>query len=114
MDEESAGKSEPCQSSSAGPQDGLIDFGSYSIEQLRELQFSVDRETFPQNFSNLLAALKQKEAAQTGQPVPQSLGYAGLFSSRAGILGWLLAKARRSPVYGAGAIELGAAHILLR
>jgi hypothetical protein len=61
MDDENAGRSEPSQSSAGGARDGLIDFGSYSIEQLRELQFSVDKEAFPLNFSNLIAALKKKE-----------------------------------------------------
>lgn len=47
MDEESAHKSEPSQSNSAGPEDGRIDFSNYSIEQLRELQFNVDKVAFP-------------------------------------------------------------------
>ncbi len=110
MDEDSADKSELSQPTPAGARDGLIHFEAYSIEQLRELQHSVDKHTFPLNFSNLLAALKQKEEqAQT----PQAQGYVGLFSSRTGVLGWLLAKARRSPVYGAGTIEPRSADILL-
>jgi membrane associated rhomboid family serine protease len=114
MDDESAGKSEPSGMSTAGPQDGLIDFRSYSVEQLRELQHSVDKQTFPLNFSNLIAALKRKEEEQSDPPSPQDDNYAGRFSSRTGILGWLSAKARRSPLYGAGTIELRSADILLR
>jgi rhomboid protease GluP len=114
MDDDSAGKSAPSQSSTASPKDGLIDFGSYSIEQLRELQFSVDKETFPLNFSNLIAALKRKEEAQISQTLPQSDAFAGRFSSRMGVLGWLASKARRSPLYGAGTIEPRAAEILLQ
>jgi membrane associated rhomboid family serine protease len=112
MDEDGAGKSEPSQMSAAGPRDGLIDFGSYSLEQLRELQHSVDKHTFPLNFSNLLAALGQR-GEQANQQSAKSLGFVGLFSSRAGILGWLAAKARRSPVYGTGTIEPRSADILL-
>jgi len=112
MDEDTARKSELSQSSTAGPRDGLIDFTLYSVEQLRELQHSVDKQAFPLNFSNLLAALRQKEEPAK-QPCAQSLGVGGLFSSRAGILGWLAAKVRRSPVYGAGTIEPRYADILL-
>jgi membrane associated rhomboid family serine protease len=114
MDDDSAGKSDPSQSSTAGPRDGQIDFSSYAIEQLRELQHSVDKQAFPLNFANLLATLEQKEALQTNLSSAQGPGYVGLFGSRPGILGWLAAKARRSPVYGSGAIELDSDHILLR
>jgi membrane associated rhomboid family serine protease len=113
MDEDGAGKSELSHSSTARPQDGRIDFLLYSIEQLRELQYSIDKNAFPQNFINLLAALKQKEEGTT-QPVAQSNGYAGQFTSKAGILGWIEAKVRRSPVYGTGSIEPGSSTILLR
>jgi membrane associated rhomboid family serine protease len=112
MDEDSARKSELSKSGTVNPRDGLIDFDHYSIEQLRELQHSVDKHAFPLNFSNLLAALKQKEE-QTKQLSVQSHGVVGLFSSRTGILGWLMAKGRRSPVYGAGTIEPRPADILL-
>ena len=112
MDEDSAEKSELSKSGTANPRDGLIDFDRYSIEQLRELQHSVDKHAFPLNFGNLLAALEQKEE-QAKQPSAQSQGVGGLFSSRPGIPGWLAAKARRSPVYGAGTIEPRSADILL-
>ena len=71
MDEDSAGKSELSDSSAARPQDGRIDFSLYSIEQLRELQYSIDKNASPQNFMNLLAALKRKEEG-TAQSVAQS------------------------------------------
>jgi membrane associated rhomboid family serine protease len=112
MDDESATKSVTSESITASPRDGLIDFGSYTIEQLRELKHSVDKNAFPLNFNNLLAALEQKEAVQTNQSSVHGPGL-GLFSSRPGFLGWLTAKARRSPLYGAGAIEPGPADILL-
>jgi membrane associated rhomboid family serine protease len=95
-----------------GPRDGLIDFAPYSIEQLRELQHSIDRNAFPLNFANLLAALKQKEEQSTQSSSP-SHGVVGRFGSSAGILGWLQAKAGRSPVYGAGTLEVRTSDILL-
>jgi membrane associated rhomboid family serine protease len=110
MDENSAAKSELSAPSPVSPRDGLIDFAGYSIEQLRELQHSVDKHTFPLNFSNLLAALKQKEEQSQ---IPQAHGYVGQYGSRTGILGWLAAKARRSPLYGTGTIEVRSADILL-
>jgi membrane associated rhomboid family serine protease len=113
MDEDSARKSEPSLSNTAGPRDGLIDFTLYSVEQLRELQHSLDKHAFPLNFTNLLAALKKKEEEQTTQSAAQSRGYAGLFGLRSGVLGWLGAKARRSPLYGSGTIEPGSGDILL-
>jgi rhomboid protease GluP len=112
MDEDSASKSELSESTTVGPRDGLIDFAPYSIEQLRELQHSIDSNAFPLNFGNLLAALKQKEE-QTAQASAQRHGNVGRFSSRAGILGWLQAKAGRSPVYGAGTLEVRTSDILL-
>jgi membrane associated rhomboid family serine protease len=114
MDDDSAGKSESSQANNASPRDGLIDFRGYTIEQLRELQHSVDKRSFPLNFSNLLAALKQKEESQFPEAAARVNSYKGLFSSRTGILGWLHAKARRSPVYGSGAVELGSGGVLLR
>jgi membrane associated rhomboid family serine protease len=113
MDDDSARKSGFSQSSTASLHDGLITFSGYSLQQLRELQHSVDKQAFPLNFSNLVAALKQKEEAETTLSVPQSDTFAGQFTPRAGILGWLAAKARRSPLYGAGTIEPLSTDILL-
>lgn len=113
MDDDSVEKGQPSHSSPGSPRDGLIEFGSYSLEQLRELQYSIDKDAFPRNFSNLLAALKRKEEEQATQYSSHKHFYAGLFSRRSGFLGWLVANARRSPVYGAGAIELRSSHILL-
>jgi hypothetical protein len=51
---------------------------------------------------------------KTTHEVPaQWHGYSGAFTSRNGIVGWAQAKARRSPVYGAGAIEPRPTEILL-
>jgi membrane associated rhomboid family serine protease len=113
MDEESAGKSAATQSSAAGTRDGLIDFSGYTIEQLRELQYSVDQERFPLNYGNLIAALRGKEEGQTNQTASQSDAFAGQFTSAKGFLSWLAAKARRSPLYGLGTIEPRSSDILL-
>jgi membrane associated rhomboid family serine protease len=113
MDDDNARKSGSSQSSTKSPRDGLIDFSGYSLQQLRELQFSIDKEAFPLNFSKLVAALKQKEEAQTIETAPQSGAFAGQFNSKMGFLGWLAAKARRSPLYGVGAIEPRFPDILL-
>jgi membrane associated rhomboid family serine protease len=113
MNDESAEKSAVSQLSAAAPRDGLINFALYSIDQLRELQHSIDKEAFPQNFENLLAALKAKEEGTT-QPVAQGDGFAGQFTSKAGILGWLQAKAQRSPLYGDGTLEVQSSNISLQ
>ena len=112
MDKDSADKSEQSQPTQGRSRDGFIDFGAYSVEQLRELQFSIDATTYPENYRNLQAALKQKEESIV-EPAARKSGYVGRFTSKTGILGWLQAKALRSPVYGVGTIEPRAADILL-
>jgi hypothetical protein len=49
MEDDGAGKEALPLQHKANPRDGLIDFTAYSIEQLRELQHSIDPEAFPQN-----------------------------------------------------------------
>jgi membrane associated rhomboid family serine protease len=112
MDEDSADKSEHSQPIQVDPRDGLISFSGYSIEQLRELQNSIDRHAYPANYRNLLAALGQKEKPVTSPP---SLGdtYVGRFTSRNGLLGWLHAKLQRSPVYGFGSLEVRSSDVSL-
>lgn len=112
MDKDSAHKSELSQPTPVSPRDGLIDFGGYSIEQLRELQFSIDAAAYPENFKNLQAALKQKEES-IAKPTAGDNGYVGRFTSDTGFLGWLQAKIGRSPVYGIGSIQLESSGVLL-
>jgi membrane associated rhomboid family serine protease len=112
MEDDGADKEVPPQPQKANPRDGLIDFSPYSIEQLRELQFSVDPTGFPQNYRNLLAALGQKEASIMASPPPGD-AVTGRFTSRSGLLGWIQAKFRRSPVYGPGTLEVGPTEIIL-
>jgi hypothetical protein len=68
MDDDGAGTDEASQPTKVNPRDGLIDFAPYSIEQLRELQYSIDSEAFPQNHRHLLAALRQREASTVPPP----------------------------------------------
>jgi hypothetical protein len=111
MDDDGADTDEGSQPTKVNPRDGLIDFAPYSIEQLRELQYSIDPEVFPENFRHLLAALKQKEAPIM-QPPPLGDAVAGRFTSRSGLIGWIQAKIGRSPVYGFGSIEFGQSKII--
>jgi rhomboid protease GluP len=113
MDDDSADKSESSPVVAAASRDGGIDFDKYSLDQLRELQYSVDAQAFPLNFNKLLKALAQKEMEKDQQGAAGS-DVAGRFSARSGIFGWLSAKARRSPLYGAGAIEIRSTDILMR
>jgi hypothetical protein len=112
MDDDGAGKDEASQPTKVNPRDGLIDFAPYSIEQLRELQYNIDSEAFPQNYRHLLAALRQKEAS-TIPPAPLADAITGRFTSRSGLLGWIQAIFGRSPLYGFGSLEVGPSEIVL-
>jgi hypothetical protein len=112
MEDDGADKEAAPQPHKANPRDGLIDFTPYSIEQLRELQHSIDPEAFPENLKHLLAALKEKEAPAMQPPLPGD-AVAGRFTSRDGVLGWIQAKFARSPVYGFGSLEVEPNEIIL-
>jgi membrane associated rhomboid family serine protease len=112
MDDEGVNKNETSQPTQVDPRDGSINFAAYSIEQLRELQHSIDRHRNPQNFRNLVAALEQKEAPAVAS-LPPSDTYVGRFTLRNGLLGWLEAKIHRSPVYGFGSVQVLSTSILL-
>lgn len=87
------------------PRDGLIDFTSYSLQQLQELRHSIDSTAFPMNFSNLMAELERRERPSDAQPAGDA-NYAVRFTSRDGLRGWLQAKLKRMPVYGTGSIDV--------
>jgi len=112
MEDGGADKEEAPQPKKVNPRDGLIDFTRYSVEQLRELQSSIDPEAFPENLKHLLEALKEKEAPIIQAPSPGD-SVAGRFTSRAGLLGWLQGKFARSPLYGLGYLEAGPTEIIL-
>jgi membrane associated rhomboid family serine protease len=92
------------------PHDGLIDFRHYSLAQLRELQFGVDRNASPRDHHNLLAELKSREA----QPSDAADWVTGRFSAADGLRGWLQAKRRGAPLYGAGALAVRVDSLLVR
>ena len=91
----------------SSPRDGGIDFGHYSLEQLQELQYTLDRHSFPQNFENLLRELQRRESAPVPAPPALEIAEPGRFTPRSGLLGWLQAKRMRQPVYGAGSLSVG-------
>ena len=84
--------------------DGQIDFGSYSIQQLRELQDILDRLKYPDNYRNLVDELTRREGSPPLAPNDLQLGR---FTSAAGIRGWCQSKLARSPLYGFGSIDVG-------
>jgi membrane associated rhomboid family serine protease len=112
MDEDGARADETFQATKKNTRDGSIDFSTYSVEQLRELQYSIDPQAFPENSRRLLEALAGKQTPIT-QPQRPVDAVVGRFTSNDGLLGWLQAKWRRSPVYGIGSIEIGSSEIVL-
>jgi membrane associated rhomboid family serine protease len=92
--------------------DGLIDFSKYTNEQLADLQYTIDRATYPLNHENLLAelamrrdAVSEKAAVENRLPVR--------FTDRDGIMGWLESINERKRLYGQGWTEFGTNEITL-
>ena len=105
------GESQP--TSAANPRDGLIDFSHYSLAQLEELQFGIDRRTAPRDHANLMAELERRRK----EAPPATAGEAwtsGRFTVRDGWWGWLQSKYRRSPLYSEGAIAVRTDDVVLR
>src|SRR5215475_9275853 len=93
----------PAGSVGVDPRDGTIDFTRYSTEQLQELQFGIDRRAFPQNFANLTAELERRAASGTAQ---SDAAINVRYSSRDGLAGWIEARGRHNPLYGAGSVAV--------
>jgi membrane associated rhomboid family serine protease len=104
--------------------DGSIDFRLYSSEQLNELRYALDQETFPRNYANLLSELQRRtvpaEAAasvETDGDAPSNEGARApvtiRFTAHDGLRGWLEAKSRRLSLYGEGFIETRSQEIVL-
>jgi rhomboid protease GluP len=89
-----------------------IDLTGYSIQQLRELRALIDEKTHPESLRRLLAALAKKESLAESEAANSQI-YVGRFTSRDGLLGWLQAKRHRSPLYGAGTVEVESGAVLL-
>ena len=94
------------------PADGAMDFAGFSTAQLRDLEYSMDRQAYPLNYRNLQLELQRREQeAEAAAPVVQ---WQAEFTAHAGLRGWLEAKERRLALYGAGSVESGAAAVILR
>jgi hypothetical protein len=89
----------------ANPRDGLIDFTRYSLAQLEELQYGIDPDSSPRDYANLLAELERRRQP-TQHPQTSERWIVGRFTARDELLGWLQAKLRRAPVYGAGSMAV--------
>ena len=112
MDDDLRGTEQGSDLSPPQPQDGSINFSLYTLEQLRELQFTIDPARFPENHKNLLAALAER-TVQAGLPADPSDSITGRFTKRAGLIGWLQARLARSPVYGPGALAFRDGELVL-
>jgi len=98
--------------SSSRPRDGCIDFSGYSLAQLQELQDSVDRQAFPQNFANLLAELERR---RTLAPPATAEGLESVrFTPGDGLRGWWQAVGKRLLLYGPGSLEVKGAEVILQ
>lgn len=97
--------------------DGSIDFTRYSLEQLNELQFTLDKHAFPTNYANLLTELRRRAGSQldaqsqesTREMPPQPVR----FTAHEGLRGWLEAKSRWLPLYGEGFVEIRSEDLVL-
>jgi membrane associated rhomboid family serine protease len=91
----------------SAPDGGSTDFSGYSLNQLQDLQKFMDRAAYPRDSANLAAEIERRLAA-AAVPVDNAANSAsaGRFSSSDGWLGWLQGLRRRSPVFGAGELEI--------
>ena len=81
------------------PADGALDFSGFSSAQLRDLEYTIDRQAYPLNYHNLKLELQRREQ-ETGTP-PRAQ-WPAEFTEHAGLRGWLETKARGLALYGAG------------
>jgi membrane associated rhomboid family serine protease len=91
------------------PNDGSLDFSSYSLSQLRDLESLIDPATHPLNHLRLREEIARR-TAPAGATAP---GTPGRYGAREGWRGWWEAKRRRSPVYGGGSIEISGGDLTL-
>lgn len=105
------GENNAIPDAAAKSRDGTLDFSSYSLQQLRELELIIDRTAQPLTHANLLAEMSRRASVTTSDR--EGPGVAGQFSAASGWLGWLDAKRRRSPVHGPGHLELDEQHVTL-
>lgn len=98
--------------SEGGRPDGTIDFTSYSTEQLRDLECTIDRDHRPLDFAHLLTELERRDGPAS---VDESGGavWAIEFTRESGLWGWLRAKAKRRRLYGRGSLEIVPGQVIL-
>jgi len=95
------------------PADGALDFSGFSLAQLRDLEYTIDRQAYPLNYHNLQLELQRREQEMAAAPLPPAQ-WPAEFTEHAGLRGWLEAKARGLALYGSGSVEPGAGELLLR
>jgi membrane associated rhomboid family serine protease len=99
--------------------DGSIDFTRYSLEQLHELRFALNKSAFPVSFANLLAELERRAAEPAAARLPGAYHELPLravtirFTVHDGLRGWLEAKTRRLALYGEGFVEVRSQELVL-
>ena len=99
--------------SAPAAKDGLIDFSTFSTEQLTYLKDSINPSTHPQDLRNVIEELARRElnaseAADTAREYPVR------FTSRGGLAGWVNSLYRRIPLHGAGTIGFEADDVVFR
>ena len=84
---------------SAAPADGQMEFGLYTVAQLRDMLLVLDAKSFPLNAARLKSELEGRAtaAAQAGAGEQQVR-----YTPADGWLGWWQAKRRRTPFFGEG------------
>ena len=73
------------------PGDGNMDFGGYTDGQLKDLQFTLDREAYPLNYTHLLKELARRNLIPSGggpdnetvEQAPRTEAISGNFSPQA-------------------------------
>jgi membrane associated rhomboid family serine protease len=100
-------------SSLENPNDGLIDFSTYSTVQLNDLRYTINQNAYPLNYANLLTELKRREDTSAGAQSTALQRWKVQFTRRQGLRGWLEARRRAIPVYGHGWIEIASEELIL-
>lgn len=96
----------------ASTRDGLIDFGSYTTEQLVELESSIDPERFPRNHAHLVEELNRRKRTEA-RNFPPCNQWDIRFSRSESFWSWIQAKRRRQWFYGRGSLEIHPTEIQL-
>ena len=96
------GSARPAAEAGVAATDGQIDFSPYSLQQLRDFASTIDPSVFPRNYENLQRALYERSVPAASPPARHAVR----LTKHDGWLGWLEAKLHRSPLYGAGFLDI--------